>query len=119
MLGRGSARTGISSNTRPPHLTTSLKIALMDRKPRQSRGKALDNEYQRTYKACIPCARRKVKCEAGDEKCRRCIKNDIDCTYDSKKPWSRDQNNRINTPLRRLEGNRYGSRCVWDGAGVF
>ncbi|CAG7935162.1 unnamed protein product [Penicillium salamii] len=54
------------------------------------RGKAL-NEYQRTYKACIPCARRKVKCEPDSEKCRRCIAKNLSCTYNSKKPWSRDR----------------------------
>lgn len=62
----------------------------MDRK-KLSRSRALhDYEFQRAYKACVPCARRKVKCEPGEgEKCLRCTKKRIDCTFTSKKPWSR------------------------------
>ncbi|KAJ6004593.1 hypothetical protein N7540_012962 [Penicillium herquei] len=61
----------------------------MDKK-RSARSRAPWNyEFQRTYKACIPCARRKVKCELGEEKCARCAKKQIECTFTTKKPWSR------------------------------
>lgn len=82
---------------------------------RQQKGKALD-EYKRTYKACIPCARRKVKCESEGGKCRRCITKKLDCTYTSKKPWSRDQGDR---PSARPEREDSGPRYVFETFGVF
>lgn len=84
---------------------------------RQLKGKALD-EYKRTYKACIPCARRKVKCESEGGKCRRCVTKKLDCVYTSKKPWSRDRDDRPNTqpdrtqPDREESGFRFVSEIV-------
>ncbi|KAJ5348823.1 uncharacterized protein N7506_002076 [Penicillium brevicompactum] len=75
---------------------------------RQQKGKAL-GEYKRTYKACIPCARRKVKCESEGGKCRRCITKKLDCTYTSKKPWSRDQGDR---PSAQVEREYSGPRTL-------
>ncbi|CAI7568969.1 unnamed protein product [Penicillium bialowiezense] len=72
---------------------------------RQQKGKSLD-EYKRTYKACIPCARRKVKCESEGGKCRRCITKKLDCVYTSKKPWSRDRDDRLNTQPERTQPDR-------------
>lgn len=89
----------------------------MDRSSRRlSRGRAaLETEYQRTYKACIPCARRKVKCEfGGNGKCCRCVKKNLDCIFNSKKPWSRAQNSEVETPRRqRNESDVQGRRSVW------
>ncbi|KAL4761191.1 Zn(II)2Cys6 transcription factor domain-containing protein [Aspergillus foveolatus] len=48
--------------------------------------------FQRAYKACIPCRRRKVKCESEPEyhqPCRRCRKMELECRFSSKQPWSR------------------------------
>ncbi|CAG8129908.1 unnamed protein product [Penicillium olsonii] len=73
--------------------------------PRRLRGKDLD--YQRTYKACMPCARRKVKCEPDSERCRRCTAKNLDCTYNSKRPWSRDRGSR--TGATSGEGDSIGN----------
>ncbi|KAL4988700.1 hypothetical protein BDW68DRAFT_187032 [Aspergillus falconensis] len=48
--------------------------------------------FQRAYKACIPCRRRKVKCEPEPEphqRCKRCQKMSLECRFSSKQPWSR------------------------------
>lgn len=72
-----------------PHFGFFLLQTPMDRKPPRSRA-LHEYEFQRAYKACVPCSRRKVKCQAsGGEKCVRCIKKRIDCVFTSKKPWSR------------------------------
>lgn len=65
----------------------------MQRRPPQTRG-LYQHEFQRTYKACIPCARRKVKCEPAEGgKCVRCKKKSIDCLFTTKKPWARGARN--------------------------
>jgi hypothetical protein len=98
-----------------------LGIAFMDRVKRRGRG-SREYEYQRTYKACIPCSRRKVKCEAGDnERCRRCTKKNINCTFTTKKPWSRDQNCSPETVTPEITGrdgpNKYVGSGSRDGCG--
>ncbi|KAL4973976.1 hypothetical protein BDW66DRAFT_168129 [Aspergillus desertorum] len=53
--------------------------------------------FQRAYKACIPCRRRKVKCETesgSHQPCRRCRKLCLECRFSPKQPWSRKKNNR-------------------------
>lgn len=106
---------GILSNSRllrSSRFASLPRIAFMDRAKRRGRG-SLEYEYQRTYKACIPCARRKVKCEAGDNvRCRRCIKKNINCTFTSKKPWSRDQKNSPETPIRENTERDGSNKCV-------
>ena len=100
----------------PPFSTEVLhrrSIAFMDRTKGRGRG-SLEYEYQRTYKACIPCARRKVKCEAGDDvRCRRCIKKDINCAFTTKKPWSRDEKDSLGTPARENTGRDGSNKCVF------
>lgn len=51
-------------------------------------------EFQRAFKACLPCARRKVKCMPADDgiTCLRCSKKRIDCVFSTKKPWPRGHN---------------------------
>ncbi|KAJ5085032.1 hypothetical protein N7532_009803 [Penicillium argentinense] len=73
-----------------PQIGFSILHTPMDkRKPPRSRA-LHDYEFQRAYKACIPCSWRKVKCEPSEgEKCVRCSKKRIDCIFTSKKPWSR------------------------------
>lgn len=72
-----------------PHLRFFLLQTPMDRKPPRSRA-LHEYGFQRAYKACVPCSRRKVKCQASEgEKCVRCVKKRIDCIFTSKKPWSR------------------------------
>ncbi|PLB52091.1 hypothetical protein P170DRAFT_335673, partial [Aspergillus steynii IBT 23096] len=49
--------------------------------------------YQRTYKACVPCRRRKVKCQPGDQAhqpCCRCAKFELECRFDDRTPWARE-----------------------------
>ncbi|KAJ5609817.1 hypothetical protein N7528_009083 [Penicillium herquei] len=67
---------------------------------RSSRNRAIrDHEFQRTYQACIPCSRRKVKCEPSDNgKCVRCAQKQLDCTFTAKKPWSRASTGGYSTP---------------------
>ena len=101
----------IQSNIRCLHHIRTMPPAITTR---QQKGKALD-EYKRTYKACIPCARRKVKCESEGGKCRRCITKKLDCTYTSKKPWSRDQGDR---PSARPEREDSGPRYVFEIFGL-
>ncbi|KAL4748936.1 hypothetical protein BDW72DRAFT_205166 [Aspergillus terricola var. indicus] len=51
--------------------------------------------FQRAYKACIPCQRRKVKCEPEPDlhqPCKRCRKMNLECRFSSKQPWSRKKN---------------------------
>lgn len=88
-----------------------LTHAHMDRK-QTPRSRALhDYEFQRSYKACIPCSRRKVKCELGDDgKCSRCTKKGIDCIFTPKKPWSRapkggQKDGKSKDPLHSKSGN--------------
>ncbi|KAL4998698.1 hypothetical protein BDV10DRAFT_201182 [Aspergillus recurvatus] len=53
--------------------------------------------FQRVYKACIPCRRRKAKCEPDldpHQPCKRCQKMSLECRFSSKKPWSRKKNPR-------------------------
>ncbi|KAL4803611.1 hypothetical protein BDV18DRAFT_36713 [Aspergillus unguis] len=66
----------------------------MQRPPR-SRA-ATQYTFQRAYKACIPCRRRKVKCDVESESepnphgpCLRCRKMSLDCRFSAKRPWSR------------------------------
>lgn len=77
-------------STSPHFGSFSLLHTPMDRKRLPASRALHEYEFQRAYKACVPCARRKVKCELGeDEKCLRCTKKRIDCIFTSKKPWSR------------------------------
>ncbi|KAF7589495.1 hypothetical protein BBP40_004249 [Aspergillus hancockii] len=48
--------------------------------------------YRRTYKACIPCRERKVKCEPVDDAqppCSRCERMKLHCRFTEKQPWAR------------------------------
>ncbi|KAL4901629.1 hypothetical protein BDW74DRAFT_187247 [Aspergillus multicolor] len=54
----------------------------MQRPPRSR--SATQYSFQRAYKACIPCRRRKP--------CRRCRKMRLECQFSSKQPWSRTKN---------------------------
>ncbi|KAJ5127867.1 hypothetical protein N7448_008646 [Penicillium atrosanguineum] len=74
----------------------------MEKRPPHSRA-VIDHEFQRAYKACTPCARRKVKCLPGDgDKCIRCNRQQLNCVFSSKKPWSRPSKNGVESqPLRR------------------
>ncbi|KAJ5371268.1 uncharacterized protein N7496_007360 [Penicillium cataractarum] len=64
-----------------------------NKRPPRSR-ELREHEFQRVYKACIPCARRKVKCQLVEgSKCARCSKKRLDCTFSTKKPWSREPKN--------------------------
>lgn len=84
----------------------------MDHAKRRGRG-SLEYEYQRVYKACIPCAQRKVKCEASDNvRCRRCTNKNINCTFTSKKPWSRGQRHSALTPAQENTGGNESNKCV-------
>lgn len=100
-----------------PHLRFFLLQTPMDRKPPRSRA-LHEYGFQRAYKACVPCSRRKVKCQASEgEKCVRCVKKRIDCIFTSKKPWSRapkdGQGSRgvtLYVKLRLIRGSLY-SHC--------
>lgn len=75
--------------------TRQLEMAESKRPPRSR--ELRQHEFQRVYKACIPCARRKVKCQLVDgSKCARCSKKRLDCTFSTKKPWSREPKNSRN-----------------------
>lgn len=58
--------------------------------------------YQRTYKACIPCRRRKAKCELGTgpdglphgPPCLRCRREQRDCQFSAKRAWARSEEKR-------------------------
>lgn len=58
--------------------------------------------YQRTYKACIPCRRRKAKCELGSgadglqygPPCLRCRREQRDCQFSEKRAWGRSEEKR-------------------------
>ncbi|PYI02402.1 hypothetical protein BO78DRAFT_454233 [Aspergillus sclerotiicarbonarius CBS 121057] len=72
------------------------------RSTRPPRSRAIRQyQYQRTYQACLPCARRKVKCSKrrDDESCERCEKKRIQCVSSTKRPWSRGTSceNSLNT----------------------
>jgi hypothetical protein len=76
----------------------------------QSRGRgAARHAYQRTYKACLSCARTKAKCELDNtKKCRRCSLKGIDCVFSPKKPWARTKDGSTNSSakdgLNRIRG---------------
>ncbi|KAL2865148.1 Zn(II)2Cys6 transcription factor domain-containing protein [Aspergillus lucknowensis] len=61
--------------------------------PRPPRSRATrEYTFQRAYKACIPCRRRKVKCAPGPDPhqpCKRCRKMKLECWFSTKQPWSR------------------------------
>lgn len=70
-----------------------------NKRPPRSR-ELREHEFQRVYKACIPCARRKVKCQLVEgSKCARCSKKRLDCTFSTKKPWSREPKNTGNESI--------------------
>ncbi|KAJ5948553.1 hypothetical protein N7454_001860 [Penicillium verhagenii] len=44
-----------------------------------------DSDYRRTFKACDPCKRRKVKCN-GQTRCQQCTHAGLPCTYTTNPP---------------------------------
>ncbi|KAL3474160.1 hypothetical protein BJX99DRAFT_271890 [Aspergillus californicus] len=61
-------------------------------RPPRSRA-SMQYTFQRAYKACIPCRRRKVKCQHESDRlgpCKRCRKMNLECRFSSKQPWSRN-----------------------------
>ncbi|KAL4887327.1 hypothetical protein BJY04DRAFT_225410 [Aspergillus karnatakaensis] len=69
----------------------------MQRPPR-SRANAEYN-FQRAYKACIPCRRRKVRCELEPDShrsCKRCRKMNLECRFTTRQPWTRTKKNTAN-----------------------
>ncbi|KAL2837959.1 hypothetical protein BJY01DRAFT_39035 [Aspergillus pseudoustus] len=67
----------------------------MNRPPRSRGAPAAEYNFQRAYKACIPCRRRKVKCEpvsaTQQHVCQRCLKMRLNCQFSAKQPWSREK----------------------------
>lgn len=57
--------------------------------PQQSTDKKDPSQHQRTYQACIPCRKRKVRCDMGsvdnphDPPCQRCRREAKDCYFSS------------------------------------
>ncbi|KAL2817729.1 hypothetical protein BDW59DRAFT_175365 [Aspergillus cavernicola] len=77
------------------------------RHPPRSRASTHYN-FQRAYKACIPCRRRKVKCELESdlhEPCKRCRKMSLECRFSTKQPWSRGEEGRGNSNQPGIEEN--------------
>ncbi|KAL4920539.1 hypothetical protein BDW62DRAFT_7458 [Aspergillus aurantiobrunneus] len=85
----------------------------MQRPPR-SRATTQYN-FQRAYKACIPCRHRKAKCQLESDPhqpCKRCRKMGLECRFSTKQPWSRKKSTEENGPgvhERDYRGNHNGS----------
>ena len=62
----------------------------------------MDRVYQRTYKACISCRKRKAKCELGTGEdgamigppCARCRREQKECLFSEKRAWERGKKRR-------------------------
>ncbi|KAF9895075.1 hypothetical protein FE257_004704 [Aspergillus nanangensis] len=75
---------------------------------RPSRSRAIVNhDYQRAFKACIPCHRRKVKCQTKAEghPCARCAKKRLDCQFTAKRPWAREKRDSFGPGSSQVENN--------------
>ncbi|KAL2800682.1 hypothetical protein BJX66DRAFT_321619 [Aspergillus keveii] len=85
----------------------------MNRPPRSRRAPSADYNFQRAYKACIPCRRRKVKCEpivsGSEELCKRCQKMGLECQFSAKQPWAREKRERRRRGVSG-SGNENGSQ---------
>lgn len=69
----------------------------------RKRTNTIDKEFQRAYKACIPCRKRKARCDTGvdsSQPCARCRREHRDCifsverNYNSIKRQRNDENGR-------------------------
>ncbi|KAL2815198.1 hypothetical protein BJX63DRAFT_442159 [Aspergillus granulosus] len=79
----------------------------MNRPPRSRGVSTGEYNFQRAYKACIPCRRRKVKCEpvsGSQEACKRCRKMRLQCQFSTKQPWSREKGARRTRSGSECEG---------------
>lgn len=59
--------------------------------PPRKRARPPDKEFQRTYKACISCRRRKARCDLGPSgagPCARCRREQRDCVFSAERKRS-------------------------------
>ncbi|KAE8354513.1 hypothetical protein BDV28DRAFT_81071 [Aspergillus coremiiformis] len=69
----------------------------MEVRRQSGNGPDSDRTYQRTYKACLACRRRKAKCELGTgpdglplgPPCAKCRREQRECIFSERKAWGR------------------------------
>jgi Fungal Zn(2)-Cys(6) binuclear cluster domain len=90
--------------------------------PQASRSKRMrpnNKEFQRAYKACIPCRKRKARCDVGTEStppCARCRREHRECIFSAQRNYNPVKRQGIEIERQQRAINR--SARGWDPVGT-